>query len=341
MVDQISRVARGNAEPARMGAPRMSSLDVMKCFAAFCVVWIHYGISVLGPVTRCAVPLFFIITGYYYPMMIKKGNFWRHVRKLLVMVLCASALYGVWTLQREIRHDTLGEWIDNTFTFRTIIIRAIINNKDLFAQHLWYFWAVLYDLVIFYFADKWKLGKWLRYAAFLLLFIFLMTNFTPWNIRLRNYLFFGLPCMMIGRMISEKKDAVFSFLGKKKYFRLYTCAFFLLVCAEFAMFYVLFGYQVREMYFFTLPLLLPIFYWALRNPTFGEGSVWATIGRKYSAYIYILHVLAADLFSHILERNVPLPVKVIYPFLVFGISLCMAWAYVKIKKKVGLFIGNA
>ena len=327
MVNQISRVANGNAEPARMGASRMSSLDVMKCFAAFCVVWIHYGVSVLGPVTRCAVPLFFIITGYYYPMMIKKGKFWRHVRKLLVMVLCASALYGVYTLQREIRQDTLGEWINNNLNFRTIG-RAIINDKDLFAQHLWYFWAVLYDLVFFYFADKWKLNKWLRYAAFLLLLTFLMTNFTLWNIRFRNYLFFGLPCMMIGRMISEKKDAAFSFLGKKEHLRLYTCIFFFLVCAEFVMFYFLFSYKVREMYFFTLPLLLPIFYCALRNPTFGEGSWMATIGRKYSAYIYIFHVLGGELLSHVLERDASLPIKAIYPFLVFGVSLIMSWLFV-------------
>ncbi len=335
MVDQISRVARGNAEPARMGAPRMSSLDVMKCFAAFCVVCIHYGVGVSGPVTRCAVPIFFIITGYYYPTMIKKGNFWRHVRKLLVMVLCASALYGVWTLQHEIRHDTLGEWIGNNLNCLTLR-RAIIYDKDVFAFHLWYFYAVLYDLVIFYFADKWKLNKWLPYAAFLLLFIFLMTNFTPWNGKFRNFLFFGLPCMMVGRMISENKDAAFSFLGKKEHFRLYTCSFFFLVCAEFVMFYFLFGYRGREMYFFTLPLLLPIFYWALRNPTFGEGTVWAIIGRKYSAYIYILHVLAAELLSRFLKKDASFLVNVIYPFLVFGISLCMAWAYVKVKKKVGV-----
>ncbi len=337
MVDQISRVASGNAEPARMGMCRMSSLDVMKCFAAFCVVWIHFGSGWLSPVTRCAVPVFFVITGYYYPMMVEKGNFWRHIRKLLVMVLCASALYGAITLTSQIRHDTLGEWANNTFRLRDIV-EVIVLDQDLFAFHLWYFYAVLYDLIIFYLADKWKLAKWIRYATPILLFIFLMSNFTPWNIRFRNFLFMGLPCMMIGRMIREKKDTAFSFLEKKQYLWVYACVSLLMIGVEMCIHYCIQGkaYVVRETFIFTLPLFLPFFYAALRNPTFGEGSIWASIGRKYSAYIYIFHVFAGTILWHIVKRNDSLLAKAIYPFLVFAISLLMAWAFVKVRQKLNI-----
>ncbi len=113
MVEQISRIVSGNVKPGGMGVPRASSLDVMKCFAAFCVVWIHFGSGWLSPITRCAVPIFFVITGYYYPIMVEKGNFWKHIRKLLVMVICASALYGAYALQGLIRLGTLGEWMSD------------------------------------------------------------------------------------------------------------------------------------------------------------------------------------------------------------------------------------
>ena len=83
------------------------------------------------------------------------------------------------------------------------------------------------------------------------------------------------------------------------------------------------GLGIREMFIFTLPFILPWFYWALHNPTFGEGSVFATIGRKYSAYIYIFHILAARLLSHVVDENASLLSMVIYPFFIFGISLCM------------------
>ena len=330
MVEQISRIVSGNVEPARMGVSRTSSLDVMKCFAAFCVVWIHYGSGWLSPIVRCAVPIFFIITGYYYPMMMEKGNFWKHIRKLLLMVLCASALYGVWELQHQIRHDTLAEWIQNNIRLRHFIGLLVFDN-DMFGFHLWYFYAVLYDLVIFYFADKWKLTKWLRYAVPILLFLHFVGNFTPWSPRFRNFLFMGLPCMMIGRLIREKEDSAFSFLAKGQYLWIYTVVSLLLIGGEMLVLNKMYADRgIRNMFVFTLPLLLPYFYWALRNPSFGEGSWFATIGRKYSAYIYIFHVLAAHLLAHVLERDASLLSKAIYPFLVFGISLCMAWVFAKV-----------
>lgn len=335
MVEQISRIVSGNVKPACMGVSRTSSLDVMKCFAAFCVVWIHFGSGWLSPITRCAVPIFFVITGYYYPMMVEKGNLWRHIRKLLVMVLCASALYGVVELQHQIRHDTLVEWITNNIRFKHIVSMVVFDN-DMFGFHLWYFYAVLYDLVIFYFADKWKLTKWLRYAALFLLFLFLVANFTPWYHRSRNFLFMGLPCMMIGKCIREGKDQAFSFLSKQNYLWIYTFVSLLMIVGEMWLLSCMHSEMddkgIRNMFVFTLPLLLPYFYWALRHPGFGEGSLCASIGRKYSAYIYIFHVFAARLLAHVLERDASLLSKAIYPFIVFGISLCMAWLFTQIMR---------
>lgn len=88
------------------------------------------------------------------------------------------------------------------------------------------------------------------------------------------------------------------------------------------------------MYIFTLPLLLPYFYWALRNPSFGKESWLATIGRKYSAYIYIFHILVANLLPNILESDTFLLSRAIFPFLVFGISLCISWLYVRMKQLI-------
>lgn len=249
------------------------------------------------------------------------------------MVLCASALYGVVELQHQIRHDTLMEWIANNIRLRHIVGLLVFDN-DMFGFHLWYFYAVLYDLVIFCFADKWKVTKYLRYITPLLLLLFFIGNFTPWSPRFRNFLFMGLPCMMIGRSIREEKDKTFRFLSKQYHLWIYTFVSLLMICGEMWLLNNMYPENadrgIRNMFVFTLPLLLPYFYWALRNPTFGEGSLWAIIGRKYSAYIYIFHVLAARLLSRILERDASLLSKAVYPFLVFGISLCMAWFFARL-----------
>lgn len=335
MIVQISSTASGCVKPGGMSVSRASSLDVMKCFAAFCVVWIHYGSGWLSPIVRCAVPIFFVITGYYYPMMVEKGQFWRHIRKLVVMVLCASALYGAMTLTSLIRHDTLGEWVSHTFRLRHIVELIIFDNA-MFGAHLWYFYAVLYGLFIFYLTDKWRLTKWLRYAVPLLFLVHFSRNFTSFPCTLvRNFLFMGLPCMMVGRSIRENRDKAIRFLSNERYFWVYTFGSLLLVCGEIWLISCSSADDsdrgVREMYIFTLPMFLPYFYWALRHPNFGEGSWLATIGRKYSAYIYIFHVFAAAGLSRIIERDVSLLTMVIYPFLVFGISLCMAWIFVRIQ----------
>ncbi len=214
--------------------------------------------------------------------------------------------------------------MSSTITLQRIAGKIVLDS-DLFSGHLWYFYAVLYDLIIFYFADKWKKTKWLQRAAPFLLLIFLISDLTPWNIRFRNFLFMGLPCMMVGRLIREHRDQAFSFLAKKQYLWIYACASLLMIVVEI---YALYG--VREMYVFTLPLTLPFFYWALRNPHLGEGSVWAAIGRKYSAYIYIFHILAAKVPWHLGFRADSLLTKAIYPFIIFGVSLCMAWGFVRL-----------
>lgn len=339
MIEQNSNIAFSNVKPACVGASRISSLDVIKCFAAFCVVWIHFGSSWLSPITRCAVPIFFIITGYYYPIMIEKGSFWRHIKKLLMMALFSSALYGVWELQYQIHHDTLAEWISNNIRLRNIL-GMLYYNEDMFVfvPHLWYFYAVLYDLIIFYFADKWKMTKWLRYAVPILLLFHFIGNFTPWAPKFRNFLFMGLPCMMIGRSIREKKDKKFCVFSKQQYMWIYTFISLMMMSGEMW----LYGYiypdnpnkGIRNMYIFTLPLLLPYFYWALRNPSFGKESWLATIGRKYSAYIYIFHILVANLLPNILESDTFLLSRAIFPFLVFGISLCISWLYVRMKQLI-------
>lgn len=339
MIECFSRIVSDSAESARMESPRVSSLDVMKCFAAFCVVWIHFGNEWLNPIVRCAVPIFFVITGYYYPVMVEKKIFWKHIRKLLMMMLCASTLYGLYDLQYQIRHDSFNDWLSNVFSLR-IIVEKIVYDCDLFGPHLWYFYAVLYDLVIFYFADKWNLTRYLRYVVPFLLLCFFIGNFAHRGSRvveLRNFLFFGLPCMMIGRLVREKKDSVFCFLGKKQYLWVYTLTFLFLIVIEVIVCHKLFeDTGDREMFVFTLPLVLPYFYWALYHPKFGERSFWAIIGRKYSAYIYIFHVLADQFLLHVVNRKDSLLAEVIYPFLVFGLSLCMAWLLVRFLQRFNI-----
>ena len=331
MAEMFSGTASGCANSAGMGVSRASSLDVLKCAAAFFVVCIHYGERGISPIVRCAVPIFFVITGYYYPMMVEKGKFWKHIRKLLMMVICASALYGINELQTMINLGTLDKWISNTFRLKSIV-GMIVYNGTLFGFHLWYFYAALYCLIIFHYADKWRLTKWLRYASPLLLLVLFFSNFKPIpHVPTRTFLFMGLPCMMIGRCIRENNDKAFRFLSNERYLWIFTFGSLLLAYGEMFLFRTMYHDRgAREMYIFTLPVFLPYFYWALRHPQFGEGSWMAIIGRKYSAYIYIFHILVGRTLLLYIEKGDSLLIKAAYPFMVFTISLCVSWLFVRL-----------
>ena len=97
---------------------------------------------------------------------------------------------------------------------------------------------------------------------------------------------------------------------------------------------------VRDHYLFTLPMVACAFILALRNPHYGVGSFFAFAGKKYSAYIYILHVFVMTLlgvgmrfvfgeeaYRNLTQNNL---FRNSYPFLIFGVTLILVMAGYKI-----------
>ena len=66
---------------------RQSSFDVLKCIAAFLVVIIHYGPYCMSSISRIMVPLFFMITGYYFITFSEISKFWKHFKKIAIMAI--------------------------------------------------------------------------------------------------------------------------------------------------------------------------------------------------------------------------------------------------------------
>lgn len=93
-----------------------------------------------------------------------------------------------------------------------------------------------------------------------------------------------------------------------------------MICGEYALLYLLFGVKGREIYAFTLPLVVIFFYHALRYPQLGQGSLFASIGRNYSAYIYIIHMMVGTFLEHMFVFGTPFG-KCVFAMLVFVGSL--------------------
>ena len=210
---------------------RQSSFDVLKCVAAFLVVAIHY-----GPywISRIAVPLFFMITGYYFVTFSAASKFRKHFRKILIMTISASLFYGFVSLSSAIYSGTFDNWIDSKFNLKTIAVYTLFD-LDLFQIHLWYFYALAYDLLIIYFLVRKKKTHYLYYAIPLMLLVFFLLRYLRYpNCYYRNWLFEGLPCISIGMFIREYEEKIKSLFTDTQLivfalFSLILCSFELLL----------------------------------------------------------------------------------------------------------------
>ena len=306
---------------------RQSSLDVIKFFAAFMVVYIHYGTVETGTyhvishliegLCRVAVPLFFMISGYFYPMLKVQRKFRKHLIKLLILAVSSSVLYNlVHCIELVHEGGTILEYLSATFTPKLIAAFFIIN-ADPSSFHLWFLWASLYVYIIFYFVDKTKKVNSLYILSCLLYIVSIPVLYSKGYVA--NFLFLGLPYMCLGRYIKEKK--VFLSKCSDKTFLFFVILSLILIVIEC---YVLGHFKMDglDSHLFVLPAVFCLFSLALRNPSFGNGII-ATIGRQDSGFIYIVHVLVARNILSCIFPHESLLGEILYPVAIFLVTIAI------------------
>lgn len=198
---------------------RYYSIDVLKFVCAILVVILHtnfkYHDAIL-PITRCAVPCFLLISGFFLYSDEKKAigqeRLVRNIKHIFHIMLWSTMLYasvkiGMSILHGESALPSMRQW----FNF-------IVFNDNPFGFHLWYLGAYLYVLVIMLVVDKHRLWKPLMWATPLLLLgdllfgkysLLLLHHEYPY-VYVRNFLFVGLPYFMIGVWIKAHRDKFLS-----------------------------------------------------------------------------------------------------------------------------------
>lgn len=77
---------------------RIYSLDYLKYIACFLVIIIHMDISPtlelwISPFLRIAVPIFFMITGFFYNQIYNAGKAGKQIKKVAVFAVIATLLH--------------------------------------------------------------------------------------------------------------------------------------------------------------------------------------------------------------------------------------------------------
>ena len=126
---------------------RNSALDFLKGLACIGVVvnhmteqimFRHWLVTAIVVTSYFAVPIFFMITGFY-AYQADDRTIIRRLRKIFRITLFAILIYAVYTLQHMIRYDGLPVGITLSDIAQTAARFVILSDcRFMSANHLWY-----------------------------------------------------------------------------------------------------------------------------------------------------------------------------------------------------------
>lgn len=312
---------------------RLNNLDVLKAICAFLVICIHISYKgnlgdTITPLCRIAVPIFFMITGYFYYKTSKSPL--KQIKKVLILIILANFLYFIFGIIINGKVD---------LPTKEDIFKSLIFNSSPFAFHLWYLNALLYVLVIAYIADKLNIRK----RMYFLIPVLLVTNiifgeyaivlfnkdYDP--IYMRNFLFIGIPYFFIGDLLYKNKENLIKKFSIKKLTILIPILVLTTVLEEHILTINKMD-AIGDIYISTTFLAIAIFLFAIQVKQVSNENILAIIGRKYSTYIYVLHLVFIDIFNKYVSSNNILNNSI--QIIIFLASLLVAIIYVSFKNKI-------
>ncbi len=135
-----------------MKQARTNSVDSIKAIAAILVVVQHAlgsgeVMSLILTLARVAVPLFMIITGFFYSSVVKRKKQGKQIKKFVVIALTMTLIYFVLDfLTAVLKHDTVN-FLSSMLSFDSVF-RFVVFQDPVFADHAWYMWSMIIVLAL-------------------------------------------------------------------------------------------------------------------------------------------------------------------------------------------------
>jgi len=309
---------------------RYNSIDILKFICAFLVILIHASYpykSEVIPITDVAVPLFFCISGFF---IYGKGCDTKRIKRIAILILWSFALYFIKTelfhilVLKQVYFLSFKNWID-----------LLVFNDVAFSIHLWYLPAYLYSLFVVYAIekyDKWDFSFWFIIPLLIVGTIIKLNVPGPQIQYHRNFLFFGLPHVLTGayikKIISANALFVNKLIGGGKLFCLIIVFYILRYNIPDIRYLSSF---IRDIDLFLLVVSIFLFTLSFKDT---NTSIWTKLGRDYSLYIYVFHLLILSVIE-MMQSHIPeyiwTPYSYIHPVIVLFISIAVTYILKKIK----------
>lgn len=318
---------------------RQHNLDVLKCISAFLVICIHVSFVdngiIIRSIARVAVPIFLMISGYFYPILKQNNRRWTFLKKIVKMTIYTSLFYLFTDLL--IFHNDVG--LEENGLFKLFVLNSGIIWSG---THLWYFYALIYTILIVILFDKIR-AKLYCMVPILLIATLFISSLSEDFLLYRNFLFMALPYFLIGCYIRDNQDSIKKSLGKVKGWN---------VIILFVLEVILLGLEIniynktglpnyRDHYFMTTPMALTLFLGTLFVFPDRRIKYVSNIGEKYSAYIYIFHIFIKNAIQVILYNFAHVDFSKMYyinVIIIFVLTIAFVHVYLNIKKYISLIM---
>ncbi|MGM9589678.1 MAG: acyltransferase [Faecousia sp.] len=335
---------------------RVYGLDILKALCAFCVIIIHIPFpgktgSYIDALARIAVPVFFMITGYFYVDAMNRKREPAQMKKIFHLCIFANILYFLWNLLLVCRGGGVKSFFLRMIKPKTLL-KFVAFNVSPFGGHLWYLGAILYVLIIVYFLNK-VFPKYFSRILFiatpvLLLVMQVLDNYLLFFSRndypdylVRNFLFMGIPYFTIGFYLRKYKEAIAKFSENHILHLSMTLFFAITTMIEVRL---LFPYGltfIKDHYLSTTFLSILVFS-AFTSPYWnGKMQFLYHIGRKHSTNIYIIHLMVITVLNVVVRR---FPVcdffEYCFPVVVYSVSLLISMLLIRAQAILGSELGK-
>lgn len=333
---------------------RNDGIDCLKCLCAFFVICIHKPFpsqfnQYIFPFIRVAVPIFFMITGFFYCRTEDKKKEIRQIKKICIILFYANLLYLVWEVVKIlILKKSLIIYFNEILKLKSIM-KMLIFNESPFSGHLWYLFAILYVLLIVLFLEK-NINKNKLYVLIPCLLIgdLLFGKYSNliWGVEfplflVRNFLFVGIPYFYLGDYISEKIKNIN--LKKLRWpCSLLIIIFYITTLLEKNILIMYNMNTSREHYASTTFLAITIFLFFISFENefkkYKFMYVFSKIGLEYSMLIYVIHVIIIQCYNKFIPllnkrvKGINNIYEIFAPFLIFITTLILANIFINLKK---------
>lgn len=317
------------------------TLELFKLFASYMVVFIHVKFVgeidvIVNALARFAVPLFFLISGYY-SYQISPKKIIKRTRNSLNLFIFATVCYIAFSVLFLLLEGNVGGVVE--YFSRYLNIRALINffvfNMPFSSPHLWYLLSIIYVYVVFYVVTVFRFNEKVVFSiSFLLLFLHILLGecLSSFGIvlpvlLLRNFALLGIPFFALGLFVKKHENKFYKIPDYIPFFA------FMIGVFESILSRYIFG--KNELYIGSLFILFAVVtvfikYSSVKYPLFFDSLSGC------STYIYIFHMMVSSLLLKLYELfcinfGASFVLKNMHPIIVCIASTVFSYCIIRIK----------